>query len=412
MMRMSVIFLFCMVSLLDNDSFAQRNEDWLADLLNKHASAPLKEMLDKQDDYRIQVIYTKIDRDKNNKPRFTSYKLNPIDHYFYPASTVKLPTALIALEKLNRLKVRGLDKYSGMITDSGFTNQVKVSKDPSAENGKPSIAHYIKKIFIVSDNDAYNRLYEFDGQQFLNERLWELGFHNTRITHRFQYPMTEEENRHTNPIRFYNGERLVYEKKAEYSRAKFKYPDSILIGEKHMDNDDKLWDGPMDFSHKNSFPLAEQQEMLKRVMFPESIPARKRFDLRAEDYAFLYQHMSMHPGESKFPKYDPKEFFESYAKFFFFRAGKGKKPGYLKIFNKAGWSHGFLTDNAYIVDFQNNVEFMVSATIYVNSDGVINDNKYEYEEKGYPFFKEVGEILYRYELGRSRKYAPDISDFK
>jgi len=394
------------------NGYAQSPGDWLPSLLKQNGSSQLKEVLAHQDEYRVQVIYTKIERDKRNRPHFTSYKLSPVDHYFYPASTVKLPTALLALEKLNRLKVKGLDKYSSMITDSGFTHQTKVSQDPSAENKKPSIAHYIKKIFIVSDNDAYNRLYEFDGQQFLNERLWDLGFKNTRITHRFQYPMTEEENRYTNPIRFYNGESLVYEQKGDYSKAKFRYPEKILIGDKHMDNDDKLWDGPMDFSRKNSFPLAEQQNMLRRVLFPQSVSAKERFNLKEDDYAFLYKYMSMHPAESDFPKYDTKEFFESYAKFFFFRAGKQQKPDYIKIFNKAGWSHGFLTDNAYVVDFKNNVEFMVSATIYVNSDGVINDNKYEYEEKGYPFFKEVGEILYQYELKRERNHRPDLSMFR
>lgn len=403
--------LFIMASSLGT-GYSQQKNDWLSSLLNEKGSPQLKEILNKQDEYRVQVIYTKIDRDKKNRPHFTSYRLNPVDHYFYPASTVKLPTALVALEKLNRMNVKGLDKYSSMITDSGFRNQVKVSKDTSAENNKPSIAHYLKKIFIVSDNDAYNRLYEFDGQQLLNERLWELGFKDTRITHRFQYPMTEEENRHTNPIRFYNGSNLLYEQKGGYSRAKFNYPDRILIGDKHMDNDDKLWDGPMDFSHKNSFPLAEQQDMLRRVLFPESVPRKKRFDLKNEDYAFLYKYMSMHPAESDYPKYDLKEFFESYAKFFFFRAGKRKKPEHIKIFNKAGWSHGFLTDNAYIIDTKNDVEFLVSATIYVNSDGVINDNKYEYEEKGYPFFKEVGEVIYQYEVNRTRSYIPDFSKFK
>lgn len=410
MYRFLWLILFMIGSSLTK-SYAQQENDWLSSMLREKASPQLKEILSKSDEYRVQVIYTKIDRDKRNKPHFTSYKLNPVDHYFYPASTVKLPTALIALEKLNRISVKGLDKYSSMVTDSGFANQLRVSRDLSSESKKPSVAHYLKKIFIVSDNDAYNRLYEFDGQQFLNERLWELGFKDTRITHRFQYPMTEEENRHTNPIRFYDGDKLVYEQEGEYSKAKFNYPDSILIGEKHMDNDDKLWDGPMDFSHKNNFPLADQQDMLRRVLFPESVPRNKRFKLNDEDYAFLYKYMSMHPAESDYPKYDLNEFFESYAKFFFYRAGKQKKPDYIKIFNKAGWSHGFLTDNAYIVDLKNNVEFMVSATIYVNSDRIINDNKYEYEEKGYPFFKEVGEILYHYELGRTRSQIPDLSRF-
>ena len=72
----------------------------------------------------------------------------------------------------------------------------------------------------------------------------------------------------------------------------------------------------------------------------------------------------------------------------------------------------FLTDAAYIVDFKNNIEFMVSACIYTNSDGVLNDDKYEYDTIGYPFFKEVGDIIYEYELKRRRKYKPDLSIFK
>ena len=84
----------------------------------------------------------------------------------------------------------------------------------------------------------------------------------------------------------------------------------------------------------------------------------------------------------------------------------------MRVFNKTGWSYGFLTDVAYIVDFKNNVEFMLSGVIYVNSDGIINDDKYEYKETGYPFFKEVGEIIYNYELQRSRKFAPRLDRFK
>jgi len=31
------------------------------------------------------------------------------------------------------------------------------------------------------------------------------------------------------------------------------------------------------------------------------------------------------------------------------------------VFNKPGWTYGFLTDVAYVVDFKNKVEFMLSA---------------------------------------------------
>ena len=112
------------------------------------------------------------------------------------------------------------------------------------------------------------------------------------------------------------------------------------------------------------------------------------------------------------PRYDTSEYFDSYTKFFLFKAGRGKIPAYIRDFNKTGWSYGFLTDIAYIVDFKNNVDFMLSGVIYVNSDGILNDDKYEYKETGYPFFKEVGDIIYNYELNRKRKNKPNLDTFK
>jgi hypothetical protein len=95
-----------------------------------------------------------------------------------------------------------------------------------------------------------------------------------------------------------------------------------------------------------------------------------------------------------------------------FKAGKQKIPEYIRVFNKTGWSYGFLTDIAYVADFKHNVEFMLTGNIYVNSDGVLNDDKYEYEELGYPFFKEVGTIIYDYELRRKRAHLPDLGKFR
>jgi hypothetical protein len=53
----------------------------------------------------VQVVYTQIDRDKKGKVKLTdhNFNLNP-ESYYYPASTVKLPIAILALQKLNELK--------------------------------------------------------------------------------------------------------------------------------------------------------------------------------------------------------------------------------------------------------------------------------------------------------------------
>lgn len=390
----------------------EKTDAWLEQLLQEHASPLLKKVLSQPDTFQYQLIYTQIDRDKNNRPHFKHYYLHVNkDVYFNPASTVKMPLAFLALEKLNDSKITGLTRNTTMFTDSTFEAQTMVRADSSAENGLPSIDQYIRKIFLVSDNDAYNRLYEFIGQETINTKLWEKGYPDIRITRRF-VRMTEEQNRHTNGIVFLTHDEVLYRQPPAYSKIKFDQSKKILVGRAHYDRDEKLKNEPMDFTTHNNFPLESQQQILQSVLFPESVPAKKRFNLTEYDYKFLYYYMSAYPYESDYPKYDTTEYFTSYTKFFMFKAGKTVPPPYIRVFNKTGWSYGFLTDAAYIVDFKNKVEFMLTATIYVNSDGILNDNKYEYEQVGYPFFKEVGNIIYEYELKRERKFVPDLSKFQ
>lgn len=383
-------------------------EKWI----HSQASPQLKNILNNPDSFHYQLIYTQINRDKHNQPSFKHFLLHvDEDQYFNPASTVKMPLAFLALEKLNRMNKPGVNKCTPMLTDSAYTGQTTVHTDSSASNGLPSIAQYIRKIFLVSDNDAYNRLYEFVGQQAVNERLWQMGYKNTRITRRL-VPATEEENRHMNPIRFIEpGGNLLFEQPAAYSMLQFDFGRKQLIGLAHYNRDEQLVNAPMDFTTHNNVPLKDLQQLLQSVLFPEQTAAHQRFQLTEDDYRFLYQYMSELPFESKFPHYDTTEFFSSYTKFFMFRDGKKEPPPYIRIFNKTGWSYGFLTDVAYIADFKHNIEFMLTANIYTNKDGVLNDDKYEYEETGFPFFREIGDMIYQYELKRHRKFMPRLEKF-
>ena len=105
--------------------------------------------------------------------------------------------------KLHQLQVPGLINTRRCLPIVHLSGK-RVTTDTLAANGLPSVAQYIRKIFLISDNDAYNRLYEFTGQQTLNEKLWQKGYKDSRITRRF-VTMTEEQNRHTNPTRFMQG---------------------------------------------------------------------------------------------------------------------------------------------------------------------------------------------------------------
>lgn len=409
---MKNIFTLALIFCYHSISAQTKDDASLENILSSHASPQLKMIFQHPDSFRYQLIYTKIDRDKQDIPHFHNYyyHFDP-DNYFNPASTVKMPLAFLALEKINELKKYGVDKNTAMLTDSDYANQASILKDTSSANQLPSVAQYIRKIFLISDNDAYNRLYEFIGQQQINERLWQMGYKDARITRRF-VRMNDDQNRHTNPIRFTDNGKLLYRQPPAYNTDSFDFSKKILIGKAHYDANDSLIQAPMDFTRHNNLSLEDLQQILQSVLFPGSVPEKQRFKLNADDYAFLYQYMSEYPSESSHPRYDTTEYFNSYAKFFMFKSGKSPIPPYIRIFNKPGWSYGFLTDVAYIVDFKNKIEFMLSGVIYVNSDGILNDDKYEYEETGYPFFKETGDIIYQYELQRKRKYHPNLKKFK
>lgn len=297
-----------------------------------------------------------------------------------------------------------------MLTDSSYSRQTSVTSDSTSATGLPSIAQYIRKVFLISDNDAYNRLYEFLGQQYINHELHKRGYTDVNITRRFT-AMNDDENRHTNAIRFLDNDgKLLYQQPPAYNTDSFTFPRAIKIGKAHLDNNDSLINEPMDFTTANKISLEDLQQIEQSVLFPSSVPANKRFDLSDEDYNFLYQYMSQYPSETNYPKYDTSVYCDSYVKNYFKNATH-KIPSYIRVFNKPGWAYGFLTDISYVADFENKVEFMLSCTLYVNSDGVLNDNKYDYDSIGYPFLYTLGQSIYQYELKRKRKHKPDLGKF-
>ncbi|SOD93482.1 serine hydrolase [Spirosoma fluviale] len=403
------LYLF---SFLSTTVLAQpRTDAFLKDLLSKNSHPVFQKVMQHPDDYRMQIIYTKIDRDKNNTPSFTNYYFR-VDstEYFNPASTVKLPLALLALDKLNSLKNPKLTKFTAMQFDSSYSGQTKEWTDKTAQNGYPSIAHLIKKAFLVSENDPYSRMYEFVGQAGINRTLHAKGYLDTRITHRF-VRMTAEENRHTNAVRFIDESgKLIYSQPAAYNQDPFDFSRTAKLGKGYYAKDSLIHD-PFNFTERNKFPLESFQQVLQSVMFPRSVPVRQRFNLMPDDYQFLHQYLSQLPGETNYPKYDASQYYDTYVKFFFMDSLHHELPKGVRVFNKVGWAYGFLTDASYVVDFTNKIEYMLTATLYANSDGILNDDKYEYESIGYPFLYQLGQTIYQHELKRRRTHTPDLRAF-
>lgn len=410
MIRFIFVFALAAASIILNAQ--SKTDKLLQNILSKNKDSLFQKVLSHPEYYRLQIIYTQVNRNKNNQPTFRNYYFN-VDSllYFNPASTVKLPLAALSLEKLHEMNVSGVDKYTSMQFDSAYQRQAKELSDSTSETNLPSVAHFIKKAFLISDNDAYNRMYQFVGQQPINKKLREKGYKSIRITREFM-GFTEDENRHTNPINFIdkNG-RIIYHQPMQYNTDPFDFSHIIKIGKAHYNSNDSLINEPIDFTKANNLPLEDIQQILQSILFPLSVPQKQRFNLTKDDYDFLKQFLSQYPSETNYPKYDTAQYYDSYVKFYF-QDSSHKMPPNIRVFNKVGWAYGFLTDASYVVDFKDKIEFMLTATIYVNSDEILNDDKYDFETVGHPFMYQLGQTIYSYELKRDRKYKTDLSDFR
>jgi beta-lactamase class A len=361
--------------------------------------------------YRVQIIYTQIIRDNKNIPHFKEhhYRLNPIE-YFYPASTVKMPLAILALEKINNLKINGLTKYTMMTYDSVTGRQETIFNNPYSIDGKQTIAQAIKEIFLVSDNNAANRLFEFIGQEQIHSGLATKGYTNAFIRNRLEISRKGDENRQTQAINFYDDAgKLVYQQTPLFNKQPL--PNyNVFIGNGYLDNNDSLINAPLNFSEKNRIYLSDLHQILRSVLFPDQTPAKHRFNLTNDDRKFLLKWMSTSPTASTYPTYDTSYYYANITKFLLAGANRTPLPTDITIYNKAGDAYGFLLDNAYIIDKKNKIEFLVSAVIYCNEDGILNDNKYDYETVGLPFMKNLGQLLYNFELKRKKAILPNFDN--
>lgn len=341
----------------------------------------LAPVFESSDTYQVQILFAQINRSSNGiELKEHLYKVDD-NNYFYPASTVKFPVAVMSLEKLHQMDIDYKTPYK-LVTDT-LTSSFKKT---------------LQELFAVSSNTAYNRLYEFLGKKHINSTIHSKGINHFRIAHRLSTPNANKLDRTAiilNP-ESESSQVLQFEKdkpSTALSMNNLKKGTGFVYGESTIYE-------PFDFSYKNYYPIQSQYEVLKRVIFPQLFNDDQGFDLSVEQRNFLLKSMSSLPREVG---YDSREYYDSYGKFFLFGDSKKPIPEEFKIYNKVGYAYGTLTDCAYITNSKNKVEFILIATILVNKNQIFNDNNYEYDEIGIPFLSALGKEIYRYERKRKRQ---------
>lgn len=354
---------------------AKELSDWISSSDDQY----IQKVLSDPAAFELQIHYSRrslADQTEFEDYQF-SYALNQKKPYFYPASTVKLPASIFALEKLN--------EFENVNRDTPFL--VKGDTLPI------STARCIEQIFAVSDNKANNLLFEFLGADYYNRRFKELGFENSRISHRLSTPNSAELT--TPPIYFFDDTDTILSI-ASQTNAPIEKLDLLGIekGISYIDDNGDRKEGPFDFSLKNWHDIEDQMQTVKRLIHPELYPENMRFKINEEQRAFLIETMAKTPKELG---YEQETYFDSYVKFLVFGDQKEINNTNIKVHNKVGLAYGTLTDTAYIVDEENQIEFFLSVTLLVNQNKQFNDGVYEYDELGIPFMAALGKRILAFE---------------
>ena len=127
---------------------SKKNYNALTKLLHQSEDSLIQKILVNKDIHEIQILYTQIHRDKEGNPSFKefSFQENP-ERYFYPASTVKFPVAILALEKIRKLQRQGIEISPLSPFEIFDENQKNLAvSDTTHPDGKLTISHLIKNL--------------------------------------------------------------------------------------------------------------------------------------------------------------------------------------------------------------------------------------------------------------------------
>lgn len=343
--------------------------------------------------YHFQWMLTEVKKVDSNYVLGQTYDFSEPAWYFYPASIVKLPLAILTLEKL---KKTGFSTHAQLRfnrdQECGNMSYVDASIDPSL-----TIGDMLKKLIIVSNNTYYNSFFHYLTPKLLNEELNRRGFGQTKIYKDFtgcEMPLNLFSNS-LNVSEQVAGNTFVQRSSVlelkDFANH-YTYDRNKLIGSKH-EYRGKIVDGPFDFNYNLEYPIRDIHVTSLRLFFPDYFPKEVQWDIRERDRNLLLESMKSYPkdlGDKEF--LNEKDYPNNLYKYIALGTPDSLYSSVI-TYSKIGISYGFVSETAYVIDQRTDKRYVLTANIYVNSNNTVNDGKYEYEEVARPFLSRFGQLL-------------------
>lgn len=301
--------------------------------------------------------------------------------YFYPASTVKLCSAVAALELLTELRSD---------TSSGLDAETPLHIDGGKLATRTSVGAAVDSALVFSDNAAHNVLYDFVGQDGIHERMWRLGLDSTRIRHRLGVDASDDP-RETPPaeLQVTKVDSVVIPQRTGRVRLGRNEMPGVLVGDEHLSGRSVVA-APMSFDLKNRVSLVDLQELLIAVVRPDLRAAANRPRIGGEERTVLLEALGALPSDRGGNAARDREHKP-------IRSGVARviAPRDLVSYSKAGRAYGFVVDNAFFFDKRSGKGFFLAVAVYTNRNGRLDDNDYDYTDVAFPLLAAIGETIAR-----------------
>ncbi len=358
--------------------------------------------------YRLQILLAEVVEREDGPPTLRRYPYREHAEYFYPASTVKLVAAAAALDALERLA----EDAPWLSPDTPVTYHAlfdgerdEAADDSNIDSGRITIRSDVRRALIVSDNPAYNRLFELVGAAELNRWARGVGLASAHVVHRLAERRTSEENRTSPAITLSDGERTLSIPRRVCPPTAVPailetlpgHPD-FPLGRAHVDGAGRIVGEPMRFAGKNLITLRDLQTLTAMILRPDLDLGGADLGLAAEHRELLVRAMTDDPSESRSPRFDPVAHSDDWPHFF--RRGIERvvaRPD-LRVGNKIGLAYGFVSETAYVEHVASGRAFLLAACVYTNDNATLNDSVYEYD-LAFRVMEDIAEACARHVLG-------------
>lgn len=410
-----------------------------------------KKVFKQHDKYRFEIIYGRVNHQPAQLPSIQFFHYGNDQTYFYPASTVKLPVALRSLQKLNRIEQefqvkektwflrfedsslcgspvpptkaihylrvqRPLSIHQAaascklsvedFLAINPVDTTVKVLPGQHLQTGRypepVSIQEMINEMLVYSNNNAYNVLFDFSmGETCLTEK-------GIKIAHRFR-PCIGYDVDNSKAHRLYNSDQSyssVFASVPIINRQAKLFQKGYDVGRAVVMTDSLTIHRPKNFTSNNAMQLQSVLNLIIELNYPGYLPANSFYTINDEQRKMLLNYLCMRPREDKYVT-DTSYLHlpDNYTNYLYTGQRPVSLPKNIRIINIVGQSYGFITDCMYFVDEDKKIDFFLAARIYANSDGVLNDDAYEYETLAFPLFEALGKTIYGIEEKRQKEFV-------